>query len=325
MKKNAWKILFLLLGLVLIGSCVPAFCYYCPDGVVINYEGNFLVLEKGTPRSQDQKFIHHLDEQGTYFWYKVDARDYGEVYIVKDTIIAISPLVNEAAISSTSGFSTYAYSLWKNRKVEHQRISWSQTNNLWLTLAYTQTREVVVYYDKNKNIIDGVDVKSTETRFPWENIGLFIFLFILGIVIRNAFNNYKEVSIWLIVLLYLIIPAFFLMPRIFVFQGNIFEFQYDRLIFELSISILFVMSIITKYWRVKVQYKTIVKRASYGFIAILSMSTIVGINLWIALNHWQFLLLSLIAGLTAYFIPFFKGKFRPLTNFVLTPSEKLEG
>ena len=318
--------MMLLLGTILMGPMTLIGMQ--PDQIctVIKYDDQYLVLEKGWSRPGDKLFISNRDESGLH-WYKLDGRDSSEVHIVKDTITAVSPILSLIDASPEEALQE-AYRLWKSGQKEQRIKHYGQTYNAWLTNGYVKTKKILIYYDPISKEVIGESLDLNSARFPWENLLLFLVLFLFGLKIRNVFNNYGVVSTLLVFLIYLLVSFLFLGYLIIRFSQLSLISQTSQIILISQVSqIILVVSAVTmiliditdKHWRRSLMYKSIKRRAREGLIAITAMSVVFGATLWIATSHWQFLALVLVAGQTAYFFPGLRGKFDPLKKFIMNP------
>lgn len=319
MKKIILLLAIALIGPVtLIGSIRGQIDALDPSGAVIKYEGRYIVLEKGLPKTDGKLFIPYRNETDDIVrWYETYGRDSCLVYIVKDTLLAVSEQTKK--IFARQEISLEIYKLWLSPgKQVKKELCHGQKYNNFLAESYVICDNVNVYYDVDNHKIIGTYLPGTKTRFPWENALLFFSLFIIAISVRNICKNYSIVSLPLIFLIYLLTNLIFLEYLCIRFEqvnGSI-----------LGILVIGMLALVFCYnkWQISMRYKKIRRRSLIGFAIISAGGIIFGAILWIALGYWQFMALSLLAGYLGYFFPMLKGKYRPLKNFILKFPDEAE-
>lgn len=308
-------------GLVLMTCLSQAEDLYDPQGAIISRDGQFLVIEKGQPASaQEISFIYYKEGFGAVHFYEIDNSEFDDVYIIKDTIRFLDPLVKETLASFGKVLSVDAYNIWKSGQKKVFRKIYRGGYNSWLTLNTVRTVETAIYYDRAAHAMKADWTEKSKTRFPWENIALFIALFFAGLKTRNVFRNCGQVSLALVAMIYTSIGIIFLLPWIVPGTQNSVSITLMVAFFSL-----FVMIVNHNYpFIVILSDKKNKKSTRLKFVVVIGMSLLLGVSLWINLDCYQFLLLSLSAGLLAYFFPFWKGKRDSKRKFVIPSSEKLE-
>ncbi len=306
-------------GLALLISCSQAAGINDPQGLVVKYNNQFLVIEKGRPMSPaDRSFIFHRADLNIIHLYEIDNRDFDEAYIVKDTIKIIDPLVEETIASFGSTVSADVYEIWKSGQKKIYRRSYNQGYNAWLTQNTIRSVETSLYYSCHE--IWTYRTEKPRSRFPWENIALFLALFIIGIKTRNVFRNCGRVSLALVAILYLIVAIAFLGPWAILAKSQ------DIFIVVLVSTFSLIAMLINDYNSgfLLLSKRKNKKGTRLRFIVVIGMSLLIGAIFFLSLGYYQFIWLSLGAGLAAYFFPFFKGKRDSKREFVIPKSEKLE-
>ncbi len=308
-------------GLVLMACLGQAADLYAPQGAIISRDGQFLVIEEGRPASaQEISFIYYKEGFGAVHFYEIDNSEFDDVYIIKDTIRSIDPLVKETLAAFGKVLSVDAYHIWKSGQKKVSKKIYRGGYNSWLTLSTVRTIETTIYYDRATHEMKADLTEKSRTRFPWENIALFIALFFAGLKTRNVFRNCGQVSLALVAIIYTSIGIAFLMPWMVPNIQNSVTITLMVAFFSL-----FVMIANHNYPIIVVlSDRRNRKGTRLKFIVVIGMSLLLGVSLWMSLGYRQFLLLSLSAGLLAYFFPFWKGKRDSKKKFVIPSSEKLE-
>ncbi|MFA6194456.1 MAG: hypothetical protein WC719_01750 [Patescibacteria group bacterium] len=306
-------------GLVLLISYSQAAGIHDQPGLVVKYGNQFLVLEKGRPTSaKDKSFIFHQESFSAIHFYEINNRDFDEVYIVKDTIKIIDPLVEGTITSFGSTLSIDAYEIWKSGQKKIYRRSYNQGYNAWLTQNIIRSVETSLYYSGHE--IWAYQTEKSQSRFPWENIALFLALFIVGIKTRNVFRNCGRVSLALVATLYLIVAIAFLGPWTILAKSR------DSFIMVLVATFSLIVMLANDYNSIFLflSKRKNKKRTRLGFIVVIGMNLLIGTIFFLSLGYYQFIWLSLGAGLAAYFFPFCRGKRDSKREFIIPTSEKLE-
>jgi hypothetical protein len=285
------KMLMLLMTII-------SYAGYCGSagstGAIINYDGQWLVLEKNQlidPRGQ--LFINlTADKRNAYdTWYRIYGPFHGgKVYVVRDTLISASGITN-------SETSRHAYDVWRTRKplVEETRKADFKWLPFWgETLKNQKTMEY-----RNRSIVRELKLSAEPVIF-YGNIFLFLILIVVGLFVRNLFNNYGIINILLVAILYCMIPVIYLL-----FQRWAINPWVGSIVIVMAVLLFCTL----KHGHRELKDWTVKKRKQVGLGFNTGGAILIGLILWLATGHWQFLPFSLIAFIIASFLPFGYGKF----------------
>ncbi|MFA5108944.1 MAG: hypothetical protein WC458_00125 [Patescibacteria group bacterium] len=286
------KMLMLLMTII-------SYAGYCgstgPAGAIINYDGQWLILEKNqllNPRGQ--LFVNLAIKSGRNVpdvWYRIYGPfNGGNVYVVRDTLISASGITN-------SETSRRAYDVWRTRKPlveETQKADFK-----WLPFWGETSKSQKILEYRNRSIVRELKL-SEESVIFFGNIFLFLILIAVGIFIRNLFNNYGVVNILLVAILYFMIPVIYLLFQRWAVSTWL-------------VSIILIMTILLfrafDHGHRELKDWTNQKRRYFGLAFNGGGAVLIGLILWSSMGHWQFMPFSLIAFTIASFLPFGYGKF----------------